>query len=157
MHVSSLLSTAGLLAMALATISGENPSCSCKASLLIHIIVTYNTAYNNKTSVFRELACWNKDTNTVLPGYDYIPFGIMGIDTITGPDSPLCATCWILEYGGNARPVLAVDSAKSGVVLSLEGMNSLTGGQAEKLGRVDADYLQVAPINCGLSDGPFEL
>ncbi|CAM1508375.1 Fc.00g052230.m01.CDS01 [Cosmosporella sp. VM-42] len=143
MHVSGFLSTASLLASASATIS-----------------LTYNTVYDNHSRPLSELACWKKDIKAVLPGYEWEVLGniprIMAIDTITGPDSPSCATCWILECGEIARPALALDSADSGILLSLEGMNSLTGGRAEKLGRIDANYTQVALINCGIAEDPVE-
>lgn len=53
-------------------------------------------------------------------------------------------------YGDEARPFLAVDRAKSGIVLSLEGMNSLTGGKAEALGRIEVNATRVSLLSCGL-------
>ena len=46
--------------------------------------------------------------------------------------------------------MLAVDHADSGFNVAKAAMNSLTGGQAEKLGRIDVTATQVAASKCGL-------
>ena len=63
-----------------------------------------------------------------------------------------CGTCYGLTYNGNTVYVLAVDSvgSGSGFNIALAAMNQLTNNQAEQLGRIDAQYAQVAVSNCGL-------
>jgi hypothetical protein len=46
--------------------------------------------------------------------------------------------------------VLAVDHAAEGFNIALAAMNELTGNQAEQLGRIDAQWSQVAASDCGL-------
>lgn len=103
---------------------------------------------------------WNEELG-LKPGYNewqtqgYIP-RILAIDTITGPESAACVIFWIIEYEDRARPFLAIDGAGSGFVLSLEGMNALTNGKAEKLGRIDANATQVYRLNCSFGDPPYD-
>jgi hypothetical protein len=121
------------------------------------VSVTYNRTYDGGSTPISQLACY-KDGIGMIP--DYInPEGktissfsprIMGAEKIIGPDSSSCGSCIMLEYEDRARPFLAVTDAKSGIELSLEGMNALTGGRAEALGRIDATATRVALLNCGL-------
>ncbi|KAH6986051.1 SnodProt1 [Ilyonectria sp. MPI-CAGE-AT-0026] len=142
MHFSSLFSTATLLAPTLA------------------VSVTYNVIYDDAKRPLSKVACWNEEFG-LKPGYNEwqaqgnIP-RILAMDTITGPESAACVTCWIIEYEDRARPFLAIDGAGSGIVLSLEGMNTLTNGKAEKLGRIDANATQVDMLNCGFGDPPYD-
>ena len=46
--------------------------------------------------------------------------------------------------------MLAVDTAGQGFNIGKKAMNELTGGQAEKLGTVQADAKQVDVKQCGL-------
>jgi hypothetical protein len=84
-----------------------------------------------------------------------VPPRIIAIDTIAGYESDDCLSCWIVEYGATARPFLAIDGAESGVVASLEGMNSLTGGFAVELDEIWATAVKTDLLDCGLVDGPF--
>lgn len=80
----------------------------------------------------------------------------MGLGSVEGPDSPLCGSCWILEYGNNARPMLVLDGADSGFITTIEAMDYLTDGKAKELGRADVKATQVDLLNCGISMGPPE-
>ena len=55
-----------------------------------------------------------------------------------------------MEYKGKSIKVLAVDTAGQGFNIGKKAMNELTGGQAEKLGTVQADAKQVDVKQCGL-------
>ncbi|RSL39458.1 hypothetical protein BHE90_017402 [Fusarium euwallaceae] len=121
------------------------------------ISVTYNTIYDQGSTPISQLACY-KEGAGLVPDFPY-PEGdtlssisprIMGFDAIDGPDSLSCGSCWVLVYEGEAQPFLAVDRAKSGIALSLEGMDSLTGGKAEGLGRIEVNATQVSLLSCGL-------
>ncbi|KAM5359903.1 hypothetical protein ACJZ2D_014106 [Fusarium nematophilum] len=129
-------------------------------SSILAISVTYSNNYNGSFPV-NQLACWKEGVG-LMPGYDgwktvgNIPPRVMAFDTVEEPDSPSCASCWELVYGQESRAFLVVDRAETGIILSLEGMNSLTGDKAEELGRVDVNATQVDMINCGIWDPPSE-
>ncbi|KAF4967260.1 hypothetical protein FSARC_5172 [Fusarium sarcochroum] len=121
------------------------------------ILATYSTVYDETSTPISKLSCYRED-GSLVPDFGY-PEGntlssisprIMGIDTINGPDSSACGSCWMIEYENESRPYLAVDGAKSGIALSLEGMNSLTGGKAEELGTIEVKAKRVSLLNCGL-------
>ncbi|SPJ91496.1 related to Protein SnodProt1 [Fusarium torulosum] len=121
------------------------------------ISVTFNTTYDEGLTPISQLACYREDAS-IIPDFGY-PEGdilssisprIMGLDTIRGPGSSACGSCWVLVYGDEARPFLAVDRAKSGITVSLEGMNSLTGGKAQTLSHIDVKATQVSLLSCGL-------
>lgn len=61
-----------------------------------------------------------------------------------------CGTCYGITYNGNTIYVLAVDRAGDGFNIAKQAMDQLTNGQAASLGRIDANYQQVATSNCGL-------
>ncbi len=122
--------------------------------------VTYDTTYDEDSTPLSQLAC-NKEGSGIMPDYlegDTIgrtPPRIMGIDKIDGSESTLCGSCWMLVFEDEARAFLAVDSApKPGIIISLEGMNALTGGRAKELGKIEVDATQVDLLNCGLYNPP---
>jgi hypothetical protein len=55
-----------------------------------------------------------------------------------------------LTYNGNTINVLAMDHAAEGFNIAQAAMDTLTGGQATQLGRIDASYAQVDASVCGL-------
>ncbi|KAF3359063.1 hypothetical protein VdG1_02625 [Verticillium dahliae VDG1] len=75
---------------------------------------------------------------------------IGGAPAVAGWNSPNCGTCWELSYNGRTINVLAIDHSANGFNIALDAMNALTGGQAVKLGRVDASSKQVNKSKCGL-------
>ncbi|XEV04547.1 hypothetical protein FSHL1_009834 [Fusarium sambucinum] len=125
------------------------------------VSVTYNRTYDRGSTPISELACY-KDGIGMVPHYTN-PEGntissfaprIMGTIDVIGSDSLLCGSCMMLDYGGEARPFLVVTGSESGIQLSLEGMNALTGGKAEALGSIEVTGRRVALLNCGLVKGP---
>jgi hypothetical protein len=77
--------------------------------------------------------------------------GFIGIDAIRGSSHAQCFSCWKLEYDGKHVSLFAIDGADSGFVLSLNAMQSLTGGQARELARINVEATQVDVSNCGIS------
>jgi hypothetical protein len=78
-----------------------------------------------------------------------IPHSITGLEQVDGPDSPLCGSCWILSYGETSRPVLILDSAKEGFVLTLDTLDWLTGDKGEEFGKVEVKATMVDRMNSG--------
>ncbi|KAF5687139.1 rot1 [Fusarium circinatum] len=130
-------------------------------SLSTAITVTYSGFYDDDDASVTELACWKG--GRVVEGQDWAKLGevtyqIAGHEGVDGPDSPLCGTCWSLSYGATSRSVLVLNSAQaeSGYETSLTVMNSLTGGKAEQLGRVNVTALQTELLDCGVATEPTE-
>ena len=65
-------------------------------------------------------------------------------------NSPECGSCWKISYKGKSVIVTIVDHTADGFNLSLEAVNTLTDGNAEEYGVIDAKATQVDPIHCGL-------
>ncbi len=61
-----------------------------------------------------------------------------------------CGSCWQLTYQGTSINVLAIDHTDVGFNIAQTAMNTLTNGQAQFLGRIDATAVQVDRSNCGL-------
>jgi hypothetical protein len=77
---------------------------------------------------------------------------IGGSSTVAGWNSDQCGQCFSVSWNGRSPIyILAIDSAKEGLNLSEAAMNSLTGGQAVSLGRVDAVVTKVGVDMCGLT------
>ncbi|KAF5530807.1 rot1 [Fusarium mexicanum] len=130
-------------------------------SLSTAITVTYSGFYDDDDASVTELACWKG--GRIVEGQDWAKLGevtyqIAGYEGVDGPDSPLCGTCWSLSYGAVSRSVLVLNSAQagSGYETSLTVMNSLTGGKAEQLGRVNVTAFQTELLDCGVATEPTE-
>jgi hypothetical protein len=61
-----------------------------------------------------------------------------------------CGTCYGVTYNGKTVYVLAVDHTATGFNMAKAAMDELTNNQAASLGRIDAQYAQVAVSKCGL-------
>ncbi|KAI4605519.1 uncharacterized protein J4E87_009133 [Alternaria ethzedia] len=126
------------------------------ASLASAITVSYDTGYDDGSRALTSLACsdgsnglitkYNWQTQANVAGFPKIG-GYMGV---AGWNSPQCGTCYGVTYNGKTIYVLAVDHAAQGFNLAKAAMDELTNGQAAALGRIDAQYAQVATSNCGL-------
>ncbi|RBQ76067.1 hypothetical protein FVER14953_20150 [Fusarium verticillioides] len=133
---------------------------SC-VSLSTAITVTYIGFYDDDTASVTELACWKG--GRIVEGQDWAKLGevtyqIAGYEGIDGPESSLCVSCWSLSYGDTSRSVLVLNSAQagSGFETSLTVMNTLTGGKAEQLGRVNVTAFQTELLDCGVATEPTE-
>lgn len=76
--------------------------------------------------------------------------GFIGLNSIDRINSGKCFTCWTLGYNDKTISLLAIDSAESGVVMSLDAFQYLTDGRAHELGRVDVHAKEVDTSECGL-------
>jgi len=117
--------------------------------------VRYDTGYDNAGQSLATVACSDGPNGLLTKGFT--TFGslpsfpnIGAFAAVEGYDSANCGTCFEVDYNGTSLHVLAIDHAGEGANLSLEAMNTLTNGQAEHLGVVDATLKQVATDLCGL-------
>lgn len=119
-----------------------------------YTIVTFNTLYDDPSRSLSEVSCWRKGAG-FKPNLDWKiqkdAVGFIGIDAIHAFSQAQCFSCWKLEYGDKHVSLFAIDGADSGFVLSLNAMQSLTGGQARELVRIDVEATQVDVSNCGIS------
>ena len=127
----------------------------CASAAASTVTVSYDETYDNAAGSLATVACSDGTNGLLTKGYS--DFGslpdfpnIGGAAAIAGWNSASCGTCWQLTYSGNSINVLAIDHAASGFNIALEAMNTLTDGQAEFLGRVDATATQVDASQCGL-------
>ncbi|KAF8860784.1 Cerato-platanin [Acephala macrosclerotiorum] len=124
-------------------------------SLASAITVSYDTGYDDGTRSLSAVSCSDGANGLLTKGYttqSSLPSfpNIGGASVIAGWNSASCGTCWALTYNKNTINVLAIDHASEGFNIAEAAMNTLTGGQAVALGRVDADYQQVDASVCGL-------
>lgn len=119
------------------------------------VTVSYDETYDNKSGSLSNVACSDGSHGLLTKGYK--TFGALphfpnlgGAAVVGGWNSAQCGTCWELAYKGKSINVLAVDHAASGWNVALGAMNTLTGGQAKKLGRIEATAKQVDKSKCGL-------
>ncbi|KAJ4129769.1 hypothetical protein NW768_006738 [Fusarium equiseti] len=134
-------------------------SITCLLSLTsanIVTTITYNGIFDDINTSVKEFACWNGKPGSLIEDQGWVsledlPFAIAGYEGVDGPDSPLCGTCWTIEYEGRNRPMIVIDSAKSGFTTGIHTVNSLTGGKATYLGRVNVTAIQSPHLaDCGL-------
>jgi hypothetical protein len=124
--------------------------------------ITYNGIFEDANTSVKEFACWNGKEGSLIEDQGWVsledlPFVLAGYEGVDGPDSPLCGTCWIVEYEGRDRPMIVIDSAKAGFTTGIKTMDSLTGGKAAKLGRANVTAIQ-SPVlsDCGIGREPAE-
>ncbi|QSZ35646.1 hypothetical protein DSL72_008516 [Monilinia vaccinii-corymbosi] len=119
------------------------------------ITVSYDLGYDDASRSLNLVSCSDGTHGLLTKGYTTqgsLPNfpNIGGASTIAGWNDANCGTCYQLSYRGNTVNVLAIDHAGAGFNLGKTAMDTLTGGQAEALGRIDANYVQVVPSVCGL-------
>ncbi|KAJ7158815.1 cerato-platanin-related secreted protein [Mycena filopes] len=123
--------------------------------------VAYDETYDNASTSLDVVAC--SDGVNGLESKGFTTFGslpkfplIGAAGAVAGFNSPNCGTCWQLTYtnGSGVKKsinIIAVDHAGPGTFnIALAAMNTLTGGQAVELGRVNVVSTQVAASACGL-------
>ncbi|PVH95367.1 hypothetical protein DM02DRAFT_660222 [Periconia macrospinosa] len=125
------------------------------ASLASAITVSYDTGYDDASRSLTAIAC-SDGANGLITKYGWQTQGqiarfpyVGGYEGVAGWNSPQCGTCYGVTYNGKTIYVLAIDRA-AGFNLAKAAMNDLTNNQADQLGRIDAQYAQVALSNCGL-------
>jgi hypothetical protein len=119
------------------------------------ITVSYDTGYDDGSRSLSAVSCSDGSNGLLTKGYttqSSLPSfpRIGGASVIAGWNSASCGTCWSLTYNGNTINVLAMDHAAEGFNIAQAAMDTLTGGQATQLGRIDASYAQVDASVCGL-------
>ncbi|KAH6682766.1 Cerato-platanin [Halenospora varia] len=118
------------------------------------ITVSYDIGYDDASRSLASVSC-SDGSNGLLsrfPTQGDLPHfpSIGGASTIAGWNSDSCGTCYTLTYGANSINVLAIDHAAEGFNIAKGALDTLTGGQAEQLGRIDAGWTQVDKSVCGL-------
>jgi hypothetical protein len=120
--------------------------------------VSYDRGYEDADRSLEAVTCSN-GANGVIDRWGWSKQGdipdfpnIGGAYVVNGWNSTGCGTCWKLEYDGNSVNILAIDLAVEGFNIALIAMNTLTGGQAEALGRIDATSTEVDLSECGIED-----
>ena len=117
--------------------------------------VSYDESYDSGSTSLANVACSDGTNGLLTKGFTtfsslpHFP-NIGGAAAIAGWNSASCGTCWQLTYNGKSINVLAIDHADEGFNIALEAMNTLTGGQAQQLGRINASVKQVSASSCGL-------
>ena len=118
--------------------------------------VSYDPGYDDGSRSMTVVSCsdgpnglitrygWN--TQGVIPRFPYVG----GVEAIGSWGSPNCGTCWQVSWNGRSVYILGIDHAGAGVNMAKAAMNDLTNGQADFLGRIEADVTQVATANCGI-------
>ncbi|KAI0373211.1 immunomodulatory protein [Pilatotrama ljubarskyi] len=119
------------------------------------VTVSYDESYDNGSASLGTVTCSDGPNGLLTKGFS--TFGslphfpnIGGAAAIAGWNSAQCGTCWQLTYNSKSINVLAIDHADAGFNIALGAMNTLTNGQAQQLGRIDATATQVAASQCGL-------
>ncbi|KAL7800291.1 eliciting plant response-like protein [Trichoderma ceciliae] len=135
------------------------PSLFTAATLIVAVTATYvsyDTGYDDGSRPLTDVSC-SDGPNGLIPRYHWQTQGeVSGFPNIGGVqgvtwNSPLCGSCWRLDYGGRSINILAVDAAyNGGFNIGLHALNDLTGGNAVAWGHVDATATQVSGKECGL-------
>lgn len=117
--------------------------------------LSYDNTYDNPNLSLSTVACSNGPNGLMTKGYTtlgQLPTfpNVGGVYTVTGWDSAYCGTCYNVTYGSKTITVLAVDVATAGFNVAEAAMNTLTGNQAEFLGRVSVTSVEVNASLCGL-------
>ncbi|KAG2155961.1 Cerato-platanin [Suillus bovinus] len=124
----------------------------------MQVEVTYDSFYDNASTSLADVACSNGANGLLTKGFT--TFGslpsfpnIGGIPNATW-NSPLCGTCWNLQYTTPAGThesiyMTAIDAAYT-FNPSLEAFEALTDNTGVPAGTVSATATQVAESNCGL-------
>ena len=117
--------------------------------------VTFDQTYDNASKSLLGVACSNGENGLLTKGFTTLgslpafPY-VGGAQFVEGWNSAMCGSCWTLTYKGKSINVLAIDHTDSGFNIAQEAMDTLTGGQAVFLGRIDATAKQVDKSKCGL-------
>ncbi|KAF2875144.1 Asp f 13-like protein [Massariosphaeria phaeospora] len=126
------------------------------SSLASAISVSYDPGYDLPERSLSALACSNGvnglmtkygwQTLEDIPTYPYIG----GYQGIPAWNSPMCGTCYSVTYNNQTIYVLAIDQTINGFNLAKQAMDALTNNQAEQLGRIEAQYIQVDASKCNI-------
>ena len=125
------------------------------AAPALGVTLSYDETYDNSAGSLSTVACSDGSNGLLTKGFS--TFGSLphfpnvgGAQAVGGWNSASCGTCWQLTWNGKSINVLAIDHADEGFNVAKEAMDTLTGGQAAALGRIDVDATQVDASACGL-------
>lgn len=116
--------------------------------------VSFDPTYDNANLSTDVIACSTGSNGLATKGFKTIGQlptfpRVGGATAIAGFNSASCGTCWTLTFNGTSVTITAIDHAM-GFNIAETAMNTLTHGQAEQVGRVNATFVQVANAVCGL-------
>lgn len=124
-------------------------------SVVSAVNVGYDSTYDNAEGSLTTVACSDGENGMITKGFT--TFGslptfpnIGAAQAVGGWNSTACGTCWQILYEQQSITVIAIDRADNGFVVSRGAMNSLTNGQAQNLGIINAQATQVDKSNCKL-------
>lgn len=129
-------------------------------AVVLGVSLSFDPIYDNRSGSLTSVACSDGPNGLIPRGFN--TFGqlpgfpnIGGVPAIAGHGSSNCGSCWQVTYTNpqGARKsinILGIDTGFSGFNIALEAMNDLTNGQAENLGRINVDAVQLDPTACGL-------
>ncbi|KIK94599.1 hypothetical protein PAXRUDRAFT_827839 [Paxillus rubicundulus Ve08.2h10] len=117
--------------------------------------LSHDTTFDDASLPLKSVACSDGVNGLTTKGYTTLGSlptfpNLGGVYTVTGWNSAACGTCYNVTYGSTTLAVLAVDTALDGFNLSVEAMNTLTGGLAIELGRVKVTATEVDASVCGI-------
>ncbi|TFY71874.1 hypothetical protein EVG20_g1124 [Dentipellis fragilis] len=124
------------------------------STLALTDTIRYDTTYDNAGQSMNTVSCSDGPNGLVnkYPTFGSLPDfpNIGAAAAVGGWGSAACGTCWAITYNGVTVNIVAMDHADDGFNLSLEAMNTLTDGQAEFYGSVQATVQQVDKSQCGM-------
>ena len=119
------------------------------------VTVSYDQTYDSSSGSLATVACSDGSHGLLTKGFS--TFGSLphfpnvgGAQAVGGWNSASCGTCWQLTWNGKSINVLAIDHADEGFNIAKKAMDSLTGGKAAELGRIDVEAKEVSASKCGL-------
>ena len=117
--------------------------------------IAWDSNYGNGDLSTLSVACSNGLNGLYSKGYKTLGAlpsfpNVAAIQTVTGWNDADCGKCYKATFRTKSVYITAVDVAGGGIVTSKATLNTLTGGLAEELGRVDGTFEEVAASNCGL-------
>ena len=141
--------------------------------LVLIPLVSYDTGYDDASRALTSVTC-SDGPNGLITKYGWANQGavagfpriggyqgvekwnsaqVRGVEILSfaaADQDSQCGTCYGVTYNGKTVYVLAVDHTDTGFNLAKAAMDELTNGQAEQLGRIEAQYAPVELSNCGL-------
>lgn len=115
------------------------------------VSVSWDNNYDVASSSTNIVAC-GASLSSKYPTLGAFPSfpNLGGALTIPDGTSSNCGKCYQLSYSSGtiqgSVTITAIDTSTSGFNIGLTAMNTLTDGNAERLGRVEATYVEV---DCG--------
>ncbi|KAI0312114.1 Cerato-platanin [Amylostereum chailletii] len=117
--------------------------------------VRFDNTYDNADGQLTTVSCSTGANGLVTRGFT--TFGslpsfpnIGATAAVEGFNSVNYGSCWQLAFSGASIFLTAIDHAGDGFNIAEAAMNTLTNGQAEQLGVVQASATMVDASNCGL-------